>query len=206
MGKNPSGSSPRKARTKKSTAVFATESSPTPDDQTAKTTLGGAKDGPVGAFLSSPTAGGDSSVGHFPAAIDGIRTGRGRGRPRKYPVKDTTVKDTPVKEEDDQLDADVGPASKKIKTEGMSLSPSHSRIEIHVPDNPLSSRFKTKNNKKNTQPRLKTKRKRSFKDIENTEEYVRCGQDINCGGGGCGKPGCDYCFGDWNGELDSPRG
>ncbi|KAK5696390.1 hypothetical protein LTS12_028571, partial [Elasticomyces elasticus] len=61
MGKNPSVSSPRKTRAKKSTAVSATASSPTPDDQIISTARGAAKNGPAGVSVSSPIAGGDYS-------------------------------------------------------------------------------------------------------------------------------------------------
>lgn len=200
MGKNPSSPSPRKARTKKTTAASAIESSLQPDDQAANTALSDVKYGPIGAYATSPSA------GYAAVNIDGTRTGRGRGRSRKTPVKNTTFENIPVKDEDYQVDADVGPAPKKIKTEGMSLSSSRPKTEIHIPDTPLPAHFKTKNNRRNTQPRVTIKRKLSFKGIESTEDYVRCGQGVNCERGGCGKPGCAYCFGDWNGELVSPRG
>lgn len=204
MGKNPSVSSPRKTRAKKSTAVSATASSPTPDDQIISTARGAAKNGPAGVSVSSPIAGGDYSGGHAPVSSAGNGTGRGRGRPRKYPVKDTPVKDT--QQEGDGLDAAVEPASKRVKIEGMSLSPSHSTIEVQVPDTPLSARLKTENNKENTRPGLGTKRKLSFREVEGTEEYSRCGQEINCEGACCGEPGCVDCFGEWKDEVDSPQG
>lgn len=199
MGENPNGPSPKKKRAKKTTAASATESSPTPDDQPASS---GTQNGSAGVSLSSPIAGGDHTSGHAAIANDGNRTGRGRGRPRKNPVKDTPAKDNAI-QEGDQLDAAVEPVSKKVKTDGMSMSPSHSTIEIQVPDTPLSARFKTENSKGNTLPRLKTKRKLSFQDIKHTEEYISCGQEVNCEGACCGEPSCVYCFGDVEDELDS---
>lgn len=38
--------------------------------------------------------------------------------------------------------------------------------------------------------------------IQGTEEYGRCGQEINCQGACCGEPRCVDCFGEFKGEVE----
>lgn len=37
--------------------------------------------------------------------------------------------------------------------------------------------------------------------VEDTEEYARCGQEVDCKGTCCGERYCLYCFGEWDGEF-----
>lgn len=147
-----------------------------------------------------------------PASVRG--RGRGRGRPRKTPLN--------VKVDNDLKDLDsLEPPSKKMRVE----EEISSMFGIQVPLSPLPFGGANKENaspgiyksdgRYNANGNLVTKHakgrkalsKRPFNDaaqmvkVEDTEEYARCGQEVNCKGTCCGERYCLYCFGAWDGDF-----
>lgn len=198
MGKNPSTPSPRRTRARSSTTVA---SSLTPEKTKASVTRSAAKS--KSAALAAPGATNNGTG-------TGTGTGRGRGRPRKTPVKENhdDSNNSTAAEPWDGADA-VEPALKKSRTDGggeLSLSqPSGaSAVEIQIPVRGLSR------DKENIAPgngmKIGDSGNGSDKslpsveganlELEDTEEYRRCGQEVDCMGGCCGEPRCLSCFGE----------
>lgn len=137
----------------------------------------------------------------------GAGRGRGRGRPRKTPMNVNVKVDDDIKEPDA-----LEPLSKRIMVE----EDISRMFGIEVPLSPLSFGDA---NKENAIPGVKgegvTKpakgnkilTERSFNDaarvvkVVDTEEYARCGQEVDCKGTCCGERYCLYCFGEWDGEF-----
>lgn len=179
----------------KGAAVSFSPRNPRVTKKTAKSAV------PAVSGVGTGTSGTGTGAGH----------GRGRGRPRKTPVKVNVKVDDDLKEPDA-----LEPLSKKIRVEG-----DISRMfGIEVPLSPLSFGDA---NKENAIPGVNGIHKgegvtkpakgnkiltgRSFNDaarvvkVEDTEEYARCGQEVDCKGTCCGERYCLYCFGEWDGEL-----